>query len=151
MTRHYQSGTREYQAYRSTWRRCYDPENQSYHVYGGRGIEMADEWRDDPAQFYKDMGECPAGYRLDRRDTEANFTPGNCHWVPRNEHSYVGGSTGELIEHEGVSLTAAAWSRRIGISRAAMHKRLKRGLRPPELFIPSTRHSCPTCGRQMKG
>lgn len=33
--------------------------------------------------FCKDMGHCPEGYILKRRDKNGNFEPKNCFWGPK--------------------------------------------------------------------
>lgn len=32
--------------------RCYNPNNKKYPIYGARGIEVCEEWRNDPNSFY---------------------------------------------------------------------------------------------------
>ncbi len=41
------SGSRTYYAWRAMRSRCYDPRNPSFKHYGGRGIEVCPQWRDD--------------------------------------------------------------------------------------------------------
>ena len=41
--------------------RCYNPTNDSWELYGGRGIYVCDRWMNDFASFLEDMGERPVG------------------------------------------------------------------------------------------
>jgi hypothetical protein len=66
-------------------RRCEDPADRAYHNYGGRGIAVCPEWRDDPAVFVAylrdTLGPCPDGHSLDRIDNDGDYEPGNVRWV----------------------------------------------------------------------
>jgi hypothetical protein len=62
--------------------RCYNSSNSAYYGYGGRGITVCDEWRDDVMTFIKDMGYPPSNeYSLDRIDVDGNYEPSNCRWA----------------------------------------------------------------------
>jgi len=41
--------------------RCYNPKNSSYGSYGGAGVRVCDEWRNNPKQFIEDFKHLP-GY-----------------------------------------------------------------------------------------
>ena len=44
-------GTKLYNVWRGMKKRCYNPKNKFFKDYGGRGITVCDEWRDDFAKF----------------------------------------------------------------------------------------------------
>lgn len=76
----------------STWcnmkARCYNPSVDAYPYYGGRGIVVADEWRDDFARFAADMGPKPSpGHSIDRINPDGHYGPGNCRWATKSEQS----------------------------------------------------------------
>lgn len=51
-----------------------------YADYGGRGISVCQEWRDDFWLFVKDVGDRPEGHTLDRKNNDGNYEVGNVKW-----------------------------------------------------------------------
>lgn len=75
-----------YTAWVNIRQRCYNPSNPDYRIYGGRGISVYAEWRDSYEAFQRDMGPTwQRGLTIDRINTNGNYEPGNCRWVPMSE------------------------------------------------------------------
>lgn len=69
--------------------RCEQPSATNYTYYGGRGIVICDEWRNNPAAFVawaKENGYRP-GLELDRRDTDGPYAPWNCQFITHVRNS----------------------------------------------------------------
>ena len=70
-----------YRAWAQAKQCCHNPNNPAWPYYGGRGISMALEWREDFTAFYEDVGPRPSSeYRFGRIDNEGDYEPGNVEW-----------------------------------------------------------------------
>lgn len=86
--KHGMTGTLIYNKWKGMKQRCYNPNYDFYNAYGGRGIKVCDEWKDDFMQFYKDMGDIPfEGAELDRINNDDDYKPSNCRWVNHEENA----------------------------------------------------------------
>lgn len=75
----------------NTWRRmidrCTNPNHRNYKRYGGRGINVCSEWRNDFSAFLNDVGERPQGKTLDRINNDMGYEPSNCKWSTPKEQA----------------------------------------------------------------
>jgi hypothetical protein len=124
-TKHGLYKTREYSSWNAMMQRCYNPKQDNYPNYGGRGIEVCERWH-DVTNFYADMGERPEETSLDRIDNNGNYEPGNVRWsTDIDQHNNTNRNI--KIPYNGESKTVAQWSVELGIKARNIHKRLKRG------------------------
>ena len=76
----------EYEPWRSAKRRCFNPKNEHFDRYGGRGITMCPEWRDSFEAFLRDVGPRPSPrHSIDRINNDGNYEPGNVRWATKRE------------------------------------------------------------------
>ena len=108
--------------------RCYNPNTQHYDCYGGRGIKVCEEWKNNFQAFYD--WAITHGYAadltLDRRDGNGDYCPGNCHWADRyyqNNHT----RRNRYITHDGETKSASEWARQYGIHPCVFTNRIRRG------------------------
>ncbi|NIL77175.1 hypothetical protein RhoFasB10_03317 [Rhodococcus sp. B10] len=82
--RHGMSKMREYGIWQGMNERCYNQNRREYPYYGGRGIQVCDEWRHSFLNFLRDMGQCDVERgELDRINGDGNYEPSNCRWTTR--------------------------------------------------------------------
>jgi hypothetical protein len=68
-------------------RRCYTKTCKSYALYGGKGVRVSEEWVNSFENFYKDMGNCPSTYELDRINNSKGYSKENCRWASEIEQA----------------------------------------------------------------
>jgi hypothetical protein len=107
--------------------RCYNKNHQAYHLYGGRGINVCDDWL-----IYENFKKWALanGYKedlqIDRIDNDGNYCPENCRFTGSKEQA-VNRRTTKFIEYNGERLSYADWSLRLGSSRNIVEKRIAAG------------------------
>lgn len=108
--------------------RCHNENNPSYHNYGGRGIFVCEEWRNDVDVFmdWANKNGYSEELSIDRIDNNKGYSPENCRWVDRitqanNKRNNI------FLEHNGEKLTVAQWSRKTGIPAATLRARYHSG------------------------
>ena len=125
MTKHAKSHNRIYKIYYKMLGRCYNKTDNKFLYYGGRGITICDEWKNDFKAFYD--WSMANGYAdnltIDRIDNDSNYAPSNCRWVDiktqannkRNNH---------YITYNDETHTIKEWSELLNINYSTLHKRI---------------------------
>ena len=117
---------RLYACYYRMRRRCENPADKSYKRYGGRGIKVCDEWKNDIMAFinwglengYKE------GLSIDRIDNDGDYSPGNCRWADAMQQSN-NRRTNRYVTYNGETHTYAEWSRITGIKQLTIRHRIE--------------------------
>lgn len=118
--------TREYSSWAAAKTRCTNPNTAQFKDYGGRGIRMCDRWLNSFEAFLEDMGPCPPGHSIERKDANGNYEPSNCRWAsPREQANNTRAS--RYIEVAGERMTVAEASRKAGIPAHVVYGRLNNG------------------------
>lgn len=117
----------EYRVWQGIKERCYNKNHQYYPEYGGCGIVMSDEWKDDFVAFYKDMGSRPTpDHTIDRKYNTKGYSKDNCRWVTRIEQA---NNTKRNIHYtyNGISRTLAGWCRELGLNYDNVYYQIRNG------------------------
>lgn len=101
--------------------RCYYKTHKDYQIYGGRGIVVCKEWKDDPWEFYRWIEEDSnwedgKNLSLDRIDPNGNYSPENCRFSDTyvqaiNQNINKGNKSG----YPGVSWDKNKWLARLSV------------------------------------
>lgn len=130
---HKQRHTNLYEVWKTMKQRCYNPKNLSYKNYGGRGIFVCDDWKNNFISFYNwsISNGYVKGLTIDRIDNNGNYCPENCRWVDRvlqanntrfNKHITINGKDDTLSN----------WLKYYNITRNKYYNRIKKGFSEQE-------------------
>lgn len=105
-------------------RRCYNPKDRKYHLYGARGITVYEPWQKDFEVFLKYLGLPPSfEHSVDRIDPNGPYGPGNVRWATSQEQSNNRRDQKRYV-YRGTRLTLAEWSRELGVGYKTLYDRL---------------------------
>jgi hypothetical protein len=142
-SKHNKSNSQIYEIYTAIKERCYNKNNSSYKNYGGRGITMCDEWKNDFNSFYKWSME--NGYSeeklqsgrnklsIDRIDVNGNYEPNNCRWVDTKTQAN-NKRTNRLLFYKGKYYTVKQVSELKNCSYGSIQYRIRKGWSVEEIF-----------------
>lgn len=107
-----QNDKRLYAVWNGIKQRCRNPNNFSYHNYGGRGIDICDEWANSYEAFYYWAIEngYTHGLEIDRKDYDGNYEPSNCRWVDDKAQANNRRNVSKFTIH-GITNTLSEWCR----------------------------------------
>lgn len=141
---HGKSNTRLYRVWSGMKDRCYNKNCKGYHHYGGRGIVVCDEWKDDFMCFYEwamangyDETAPRGQYTIERKDNDGPYSPDNCCWATIREQE--GNKRNTLrVNAEGEDIRLVELAERKGIKYSTalkQHTRRKQGVIPREEYL----------------
>lgn len=124
---HGKSHTRLNSIWRGMKKRCFNQNDSRFNLYGGRGITVCKEWKDDFQAFYD--WAMNNGYTdnlsIDRIDVNGNYEPSNCRWADSKTQSN-NKSTSFLLTMNGETHTVSEWAEIVGIDRKTISDRITR-------------------------
>jgi hypothetical protein len=128
ITKHGMYKTKLYKTWNNMISRCYCNSFRNFKNYGGRGITVCKEWKED-FQTFADLA-LSHGYSdeltLDRIDVNGNYEPSNCRWITNKEQQHNKRSN-RYITFNGKTHTLKQWSEITGIHPKTISTRIDRG------------------------
>lgn len=110
--------------------RCSNPNRKEWPNYGGRGIVVCDEWREDYAAFREwALGSGYADHLdIDRVDNDGPYSAENCRWGTRSQN-LRNRRTNRLETAWGETKTLADWGEdaRCTVSKGTLASRVRYG------------------------
>lgn len=124
---HKMSKTRIYREWANMKSRCYCENTKTYKDYGGRGIEVCNEWKNSFENF-RDWAYSN-GYSdeltIERKDYNENYCPENCIWIPFNEQQRNRRNC-LLFTHNGKEQNLTDWCNELNLPYKNVHNRIYR-------------------------
>lgn len=122
-------GKRIYEIHHGMIQRCENPNSKHYRLYGGRGISICPEWRNDVNAFYE--WAMANGYQdnlsIDRIDVNKGYFPDNCRWATSMEQLNNRQDT-VRYEYKGQLYTVTELARHVDIFEETLRHRLQKGM-----------------------
>lgn len=126
-TTHGGSKTRLYRIWQGMIRRCENMHDSSYPLYGGRGIRVCDEWRNNYPEFRE--WAIANGYRddlsIDRINNDNEYSASNCRWA-NNKEQQNNKRNNHLLTYNGITMNISQWGEETGIGYSKLKDRINK-------------------------
>lgn len=144
---HGMSHSSEYKIWAGIKKRCHNPRQREFHLWGGRGITMCGRWRESFEAFFSDMGKRPsARHSIDRIDNNGNYEPQNCRWATPIEQSANSRKTKHFATEQ---ITLSAYCRLHGLPYSRVYHWVVRKKQKLSQFPVNTRISTSVPGEPL--
>ena len=116
--------------------RCLNPHCDDYQYYGGKGVTICEEWKNNYMAFR--AWAISHGYKedltIDRISPDGNYSPFNCRWT--DYKTQANNRTNNVrLTFQGRTKTISEWAREIGISDGTIRSRIRRGCSSDEALM----------------
>ena len=125
--KHGMKDTKIYKQWLGMKARCYSKYTSGYKNYGGRGIQVCEEWKSSFLNFYNWAinNGYSNGLTIERVNLNGNYEPRNCKWIT-NEEQQNNKRNNKYLEFNGEKHTYSEWSRLLNIPKGTIIDRVRR-------------------------
>lgn len=126
--KHGLTNTKLYTKWSGIVQRCTNPNAIHYDMYGGRGITICDEWRNDFYSFYSWSIEngYKDGLTIDRIDNNKGYYPENCRWTDLKTQAN-NTRRNHYITYNNETKTLTQWARLLNVNVETLRYRVNHG------------------------
>lgn len=124
---HGMSKSKIYRVWAAMKARCYNTKTAAYKDYGGRGIQMCDEWKDSSEKFMS--WALANGYKesltIERINNDSDYCPENCTWISLQEQSKNRRSC-HRITYNNKTQNLVQWCEELNLPYKHIHNRISK-------------------------
>jgi hypothetical protein len=125
LTKHGKTESRLYNIWCSMKQRCYNKKHKEFKYWGGKGVFICNEWKNNFQSFYD--WAMKNGYdenlSIDRIDCDGNYEPSNCRWATPKEQ-VINALKDKMIKYKNENHTIAEWSEIVKIPYGCLYTRI---------------------------
>lgn len=117
--------TRLYRIWQRMKYRCENEQSSDYKYYGGKGVSVCENWKNDFQSFKK--WALINGYNddltIDRINVNGNYEPSNCKWATMAQQC-INTTKNHFITYKGETHTLSEWSKKFKMDGSKIRYRL---------------------------
>lgn len=123
-TKHGKRNTTLYGVWCGMRYRCTNKNRFDYKDYGGRGIKVCDEWRNDFQTFYDwaMLNGYKKGLEVDRINVDGNYEPNNCRLITHSDNCN-NKRNNVYLTYNGNTRTMTRWAEKLNIPYSTIKHR----------------------------
>ena len=142
-TKHGGVGTPLYAVWAGIKARVGNPNAANYERYGGRGIRICPEWKNDFQSFQKWSMEngYKKGLSIDRIDNNGDYCPENCRWVD-GKTQMRNRCVSKIASYHGLEKTIAEWAEISGLPYNTVWHRFDNNWPESKIFFDAPNKVC---------
>lgn len=117
--------SKTYRVWSNLKTRATNPNSTQFAEYMGRGIGICARWLVFE-NFLADMGECPPGLTIERRNNDEGYSPENCYWATKKQQANNRRSS-HYLTYNGITQTMAQWADELKRRASTLYARARYG------------------------